>query len=78
MEYGDEFPEERVCDDCAERDEEEATSTKLSGHCKDDGRIVWKAGKDDYRVRAKDPAGRWREVGGFATREAAERYANAK
>jgi hypothetical protein len=41
-----------------------------------DKRIVWKAGKNDYRVRAKDPAGKWRVVGGFTTREAAEKYAN--
>jgi hypothetical protein len=42
-----------------------------------DKRIVWKEGKDDYRVRAKDPAGKWREVGGFTSREAAEKYANS-
>ena len=41
-------------------------------------RVVWKAGPSDYRVRAKDPAGKWREVGGFTSREAAEKYANAK
>jgi hypothetical protein len=40
-------------------------------------RIVWKAGKNDYRVRAKDPAGKWRVVGGFTSREAAEKYANS-
>ena len=40
-------------------------------------RVVWKAGKNDYRVRAKDPAGKWREVGGFTSREAAEKYANS-
>ena len=43
-----------------------------------DKRIVYKAGPSDYRVRTKDPAGRWREVGGFTTREAAEKYAKAK
>ena len=41
-------------------------------------RVVFKAGKNDYRVRAKDPAGKWREVGGFTSREAAEKYAKAK
>jgi hypothetical protein len=39
-------------------------------------RVVFKAGPGDYRVRAKDPAGKWREVGGFTSREAAEKYAN--